>query len=55
MYVGLQKMPEYNIITYQCSVERALQYNSNDDDDGDHNESYESPENYSPFRPQSYN
>jgi hypothetical protein len=43
-------MPEYKFITYHNSVQRAAQYCCNDDDDGDHNESYERSEEYSPFR-----
>jgi hypothetical protein len=36
-------------ITYQCSVQRGVKYTSNNYDDADHHESYETPEHHSPF------
>jgi len=43
-------MAEFKFITYRNSVQRAVHYRCNDDDDGDHNESYERSVNYSPLR-----
>jgi len=45
-----KRKPEYKIITYHSSVNRAVQECCNDDDDGDHNEPYERSEDYSQFR-----
>ena len=44
-------MSKYKFITYRISVQRVVRYRCNDDDDGDHDESYERSKDYSQFRP----